>query len=502
MRKWICPSLLILFAGILRLYGISTEPLWLDEGYTLHYMSLPLSDTVNYILTHDANPPLYYILLKLWLMAAGNFVISEFILRVPSVLFGILTVWAIWNLTEENFGRRAAFVAGLIITVSHSAVWYSQEARMYSLLLFLTAINIKFFLRFLDNDKPASVSTMAGLVLTGTALLYTHNITALFLLCQGLFMCCIIIKRFSSRGMKNSRKWFLCQFIILLCYLPLLPFIAGQASLVGQTFWLAKPTGGDLVEIFNFLLIYRSGSCIAKTSVVCILFALMIFVFIKRKDKRITALFVLITGPIILSYLISLVITPVMLDRTLIYTLIPFSVLTGAFFQEGNISNRKFYVSVILLLLFIISVNLRSWYFENSRISKTDFRSAAGIVKKDSDEKTAIVFANAMSRVPFEYYFKNLKTTDKDIIRVSLPVEISEINGPVTGLEPPVTTKSLNRLKKETIDRKRIILVCNHEWYTDPKGLVKNYLDKHFSSIKKREVFDVKIYVYYRKISP
>jgi uncharacterized membrane protein len=67
----------------------------------------------------------------MWVSLFGD---GEVALRAPSALAGVVFCWAIWWLTRLRLGERAAVTAALLSAVSPLLVYYSREARAYSLL--------------------------------------------------------------------------------------------------------------------------------------------------------------------------------------------------------------------------------------------------------------------------------------------------------------------------------------------------------------------------------
>jgi mannosyltransferase len=96
---------------------------WMDEAITTGIASHSLS-AIPGILRHDGNPPLYYMLLHLWMSAFGS---SESETHSLSALFGLLTVpvgmWAGWTL----FGRRAGLLAAVLFAFNAWFTTYAQE---------------------------------------------------------------------------------------------------------------------------------------------------------------------------------------------------------------------------------------------------------------------------------------------------------------------------------------------------------------------------------------
>ena len=83
----------------------------------------------------DVHPPLYYLLLRYWSAVVGQ---SDVAARLPSAIFGILTVAAAAFVKPLPAPGRLAFMA--LLAVSPGAIEYAQEARSYSLLLLFSTV--------------------------------------------------------------------------------------------------------------------------------------------------------------------------------------------------------------------------------------------------------------------------------------------------------------------------------------------------------------------------
>jgi len=76
-------------------------------------------------------PPGYYVLLRAWEFFSGR---SEFALRYFSLIFGVLGVALIYRLGRRGLGTGAGVIAALLLTLQPFHTFYSQDARMYSLM--------------------------------------------------------------------------------------------------------------------------------------------------------------------------------------------------------------------------------------------------------------------------------------------------------------------------------------------------------------------------------
>jgi hypothetical protein len=96
---------------------------WIDEGLSVGIASHPLSDIPG-VLREDGSPPLYYLILKLWMSVFGS---GEADTHALSVAFAIFTVPAAWLGARALFGDRAAWIAALLAAINPFLTYYSQE---------------------------------------------------------------------------------------------------------------------------------------------------------------------------------------------------------------------------------------------------------------------------------------------------------------------------------------------------------------------------------------
>lgn len=118
--------IVLLFCLGLRLIGLN-QSLWLDEAVSANVVkNLNTRQIINDFSPRDFHPPFYYLILKWWTNIFGY---SEIALRMPSVIFSLVTIFLIYRLA----GKWAAILTGL----NPLLVYYAQEARMYSMVVML-----------------------------------------------------------------------------------------------------------------------------------------------------------------------------------------------------------------------------------------------------------------------------------------------------------------------------------------------------------------------------
>jgi len=120
--------------GFLRLYQIGSKGLWLDEAFSVWLGWQPVGQMLSWLIRIDQHPPLYYLLLHVW-MHLGD---DAATVRALSALCGTLTIPVIYLLGRRLADEKVGLLAALILAVSPFHVRFAQETRMYTLLALTT----------------------------------------------------------------------------------------------------------------------------------------------------------------------------------------------------------------------------------------------------------------------------------------------------------------------------------------------------------------------------
>ena len=213
-------AVLVLALG-LRVYRLDSE-LWLDEIQLLiRYAPLDFRQLLS---TYDSqnHQPLYSMLARLAYLAGGG---SDWSVRVPAVLAGVASLGAIWWFARRVTSTREAMLGALILAVSYHHVWFSQNARGYTLMMFLTVLATSAFLRLIEGDGRPSWLVWAYAIFMSLAA-YTHLTAALIAIGHALTL--LFVTRWNSRDARSRASWSLVALalsaLITVCfYAPMLP---------------------------------------------------------------------------------------------------------------------------------------------------------------------------------------------------------------------------------------------------------------------------------------
>lgn len=168
---------IVLLAGLLRFYRLGTWGFWLDEIYSVRdAFHLTGQDIVQYTGDpKDVYYPLSYALIRLALALLG---VNEWSARSVPCLVGIISIPLLYFPVRKMFNSTVGLLAVLLLAVSPWHLYWSQNARFYSLLLLLCNLSLLFFYLGLETDRYKYVIASGALL----ALAMLTHITAVLIL--------------------------------------------------------------------------------------------------------------------------------------------------------------------------------------------------------------------------------------------------------------------------------------------------------------------------------
>ncbi|HLH73247.1 MAG TPA: glycosyltransferase family 39 protein, partial [Chloroflexota bacterium] len=147
---WGAALLVIALAFALRIHALGQPNLTGDEWFMLRNHDEGPAWIIHQAHTFEPHPLLYYLGLAAWIEVVGR---SEFSMRFPSVLFGVLLTPALIGLGRALIDRWAGIFAGALVAVNPYQIAESQNARNYAMVVSLSAIATLLFLRALDRRR-------------------------------------------------------------------------------------------------------------------------------------------------------------------------------------------------------------------------------------------------------------------------------------------------------------------------------------------------------------
>ncbi|MCH7518411.1 MAG: glycosyltransferase family 39 protein [Candidatus Dadabacteria bacterium] len=406
--------LLIFLVGLfLRIYDLSSESIWYDEAISVAVAKLDLLAQVKWsFIQNDNNPPLYYTILHYWVWIFGD---SEFASRLPSAIFGSFSIIAIYSVGRFLFNKNVGLLAALILATSVFHIKYSQEARAYSLLAFLTLVSYYFYLK-IGSSKQRSY--FVGYVISSILLLYTHYYGFLIIAAQNIFF---FTEYFKNRKLNelDFRRWVKSQVLLFLLYLPGFVLLGKHTVAIQGGFWLPEPT---LLGIFICIKKYSGSLSLLVLFLVFSLLSVVSLRHIKTKKSlkgllkpfdnysekltlsninRVYLLLLWLLTPIILPYLLSLFSTPILLYRYTIGGSLAFYLLAAR--GIDNTGNRKVMFLIAGLVLIFSYFNLEKYY---NSVDKHQWRETINYIEDNAENGDHIVVYPQFEIKSAYYYWK------------------------------------------------------------------------------------------------
>lgn len=429
--------LILLLGLVLRIISLN-QSLWLDEAInTLAVKNYSLVDLITQYARADFHPPGWFIILWFWTKIFGY---SEIAVRIPSVIFGLLTIWIVYSIGKKLISKELGIIAALLLSINPLHVYYSQEARMYALATLAVSVNILVILKLVKGEKLNFIF----LIFSNIFVLISDYLAYFIFSAEFIFLL--------NYKKDLIKKWLIALSSALLFGVWWIPTFLGQLD-VGSVASSNLPTWKFVNGAFDFKtlpltfvkFIIGRISLADKTLYlvillpICTLFAFLLYRGIKSiNDFQRKLLIIWIIAPLFLATAISLVV-PVYNYFRVLYVLSPFIILISL----GILSMKRF---KLIFLSAVLSVELFCTlvYLLIPAYQREDWK---GLVNFLRDKPAIILFESSGILPPFDYYARgrlngkgalkdfpaksgndvvDLVGIEKDIYLVDYLVEISD----------------------------------------------------------------------------
>lgn len=452
--------------------GLTTQSLWRDEVDAIRFAGQPLPELLRMFLTPGQNGPLYFVLLRPWLAAAGD---GEFALRFFSLFFGVLAVALTYRLARRLLpgGRWTARAAALLAATSPYWMWYSQEGKMYTLVVALALAAMTCYLAALRHGGRAA---WLGYVAATTASFYAHLLAVLLVPAQ---IAIFVLGPWERRA--RLRAWLLCLAVLIVPYVPLLlwqlPALANRVD-TGYAFY---PPGEMLLAL---LADYGQGVVPAAGVWAAILFGVVALAALlwlpgpraaRRAAVRLAAAWLFV--PVLLLFLVTLR-RPMFTTRYLIFVLPAYLLLVAAGLAAVG---RRSRVAAGVLLAVLLVLNGRNLVSQARTPIKADYRAATTHVLQRLHAEDLVLFQIPYGRYSFDYYLEQQAGRAGS----GWPRPSTAAEGSYRWAEGLYTNQGMSpeeagrRMAELTAGSRVVWLVESEAAMWDERGLVHAWLDAH-----------------------
>ncbi len=328
---------LLAIAAFVRTRYISGQ-FWMDEALSTGISSHPLT-AIPGVLRHDGSPPLYYLLLHVWMRLFG---ITETATHSLSLVCSLATIpvamWAGWSL----FGRRAGVIAAILFAFSAFLTDYSQETRMYALMALLGLLATTGFLHAFVFRRRRYLALFA---VAQALMLYTHAWGIFFGV--GAAVTVLALMRISDEPRELFKDAVIAFAGAGVLFLPWLPNFIYQATHTAAP-WDSSPRFGAPVQLSRDLL--GGDRVTAALTIATVIGIAPLFTRARRRDRDALAMWAMIAIPfatLLLAWLSSQI-TPAWVSRYFAPILAPIMLLAALGLARSGV------VGAVALLLAII----------------------------------------------------------------------------------------------------------------------------------------------------
>jgi len=398
--------LIIAIGAVLRFYKIDYQSLWIDEIYSMLQASPEKSFTGIYktLRESDPHPPLYYFSLHVFLSVFGD---TSLVARIFSALCGVAGIVAIFYLGKELLNKKVGLIATIIVSVNYFHIYYSQEARMYSLMFLTTTVSFLYLSKFIKNSSKRNLILYS---IFSALMIYTQFFSLFTLFAQYLILLYFVIRPYNTTSKKFLIQSICAGLITFFIYIPAIPIFLKTSEM--QSIWIQLP------EIDVYTKMFKEFFGFAEI-VLFIVSGAIIWFFIKLfnrdntregyidplKDRQIFTFIIILTW-ILITLLIPLASSylklPMIVSRYFINILpaIVLVVAAGLYYIKNDA--LRFLLILFFCVFSLNDVIIVKDYF--SKVTKTEFREIThDMIKRTHKNTTVVVYWSWL----LPYYFED-----------------------------------------------------------------------------------------------
>ena len=270
---------IVLFGAVLRIYNLDFQSLWNDELSTICRSNY---ENILQIFNNwdDVHPPGQHILMFFWIKLFGT---SVFAIRLLSAIAGIFSIIAIYFLAKKIYSKNEAIISSAFMAIIWCPVYYSQEARQYSVVILFSILSSYFLIEIIElfkNNQKLKLKTTVFYILSAIVLSYYHYFGLLLVAMQMIYLLLIFITDF-----KKLLKIFSIFAVVFIAYLPWLSTLIFYTKMESLPF-MKSPTLIDFVYYFEFLFNWSEPFSKLVLVFYVFLFAITIYKYSKTEKPK------------------------------------------------------------------------------------------------------------------------------------------------------------------------------------------------------------------------
>jgi mannosyltransferase len=389
-KTWFPISALVLItmlAAALRFYRLGEWSFWIDEIYTLNHAQNHFAN-LELILKHI--PPFRNwvpISVILTAQVVNQLGVSEWTARLVSTGIGILTIPILYFPLKKIFGDQVTLIALLLLAVSPWHIFWSQNARFYTLLMLFYTLALLVVYFGLEQDRPIYF----GIFYILFYLAFSERVIAVVIIpviALYLFLLWVLPVE-KPRGFKLKNVLILSSPIIIFVLYQLVLFITtGSYIFASDVAALAPPIDNPIRLLI--LIIFSIGVPLTILAFFTGIYLLL------RYDR--TILFLLIGA--VLPVILFMIANPFFFvtERYAFVTLIFWIVLAsiGLVVISSIVKKHAFILVIGMLFIFLSDAGGENLlYYQINQGNRLDWQGAVRYVQESMNEGDVIISTRA-----------------------------------------------------------------------------------------------------------
>ena len=342
--------LILIISIILRFFNYFEIPFTYDEFSAFFRLNFDnFSELIDKGVKIDAHPAGIHVLMYYWSKIFGN---SEWIIKLPFTIFGIVSIYLIYKIAKVWFNETVGLISASYLATIQFTVMYSQIARPYMSGMFFSLVMIYYWSQLIKKPDKNLIKNTGLFILGASLCAYNHHFSLLFAAIVGISGLFFINRQYLM--------WYIISgLIIFIFYLPHLEIFFYQLQIGGvggPEGWLSEPENNYIFNYLKYIFNFSYSSIIITLLVIIYGVKKINFSFISNKTFLLFLSWFLL--PFLIGFFYSKFINPVLQFSVLIFNLpVLFFLLFGHFRAQKATTN-------LLLVLTILSVNITSLVIE------------------------------------------------------------------------------------------------------------------------------------------
>ncbi|MBN1139796.1 MAG: hypothetical protein JXM73_24710, partial [Anaerolineae bacterium] len=357
--------------------------------------------------------------------------------------FAVLTVPLLSAAARRLIPRRpaAGLAAAALGALSPMYLWYGQEARMYSMLAFLSLLSFYLYLRAFFESNRSRAGWIAAYISVSALLVLTHYLGALLITAEAVGLAVILLRNRASRRPAIAAIGVLLA-VSLVALINASRTMPADTDQLGFRFLPLFELLRDVLNSFSLgLSVDVADWYVTLIDLLFLLFALVGLAWLVRRERRAAWLLAgYLVLPIIAVYLLSFVRPAYMNSRHLILATPAFYLLAGAGLAAGGSIDRPTggwrlsritpYLRLAAGCLLLAGIGYSTYnYFFDPRYSKDPHREWGAYLREHVRPGDVVVVDPPHIAELYDYY------ASSDIPWVGLPLLNLPRSSTVTKLQ-------------------------------------------------------------------